>query len=61
MWTPLILICYVDRMDCAVPAAPAYLSEDQCLLALEYALEVFVLPQDMAVMSYACYNWGLGL
>lgn len=58
MWTPLILICYVDRFDCAVPVAPAYPTEEQCLVALDYAVETFTLPEGMAIMAYRCYNWG---
>ena len=58
MWTPLLLICYVDRPDCAIPAAPVYWSEQECVVALEYALDNFQLREGMAVMSYTCYNWG---
>ena len=58
MWTPLLLICYVDRFDCAIPNAPAYLTEQECMAALEYAIDVYVLPEGMMIMSYDCYNWG---
>jgi hypothetical protein len=58
MWTPLLLICYVDSTDCAIPNAPAYFSEQECLDALDYVLGVYQLPEGMAIMSYACYNWG---
>jgi hypothetical protein len=59
MWTPLILICYVDRADCATPVAPAYPTQDQCLMAVDQVLRTFVLPQGMMIMGYDCYNWGL--
>jgi hypothetical protein len=39
MWTPLLLICYVDSIDCAIPNAPAYMTEEQCLLALDDVLK----------------------
>lgn len=61
MWTPLLLICYVDSIDCAIPVAPVYRTEEECLLALEYAIDSFVLPQNMRIMAYDCYNWGVGL
>ena len=59
MWTPLLLICYVDSIDCAIPNAPAYMTEEQCLLALDYVLKTFILPKGMMIMGYDCYNWGL--
>jgi hypothetical protein len=59
MWTPLLLICYVDSTDCAIPNAPAYMTEEQCLLALDEVLGTFILPQGMMIMGYDCYNWGL--
>jgi len=58
MWTPLLLICYVDRPDCAIPNAPAYLSEQECRVALNYAIDVYQLPEGMAIMAYDCYYWG---
>ena len=58
MWTPLLLICYIDRPDCAIPNAPAYLTEQECRVALEYAIDAYRLPQGMAIMAYDCYNWG---
>ena len=59
MWTPLLLICYVDSTDCAIPNAPAYMTEEQCLLALDEVLGTFILPKGMMIMGYDCYNWGL--
>jgi hypothetical protein len=59
MWTPLLLICYVDSTDCAIPNAPAYSSEQECLDALDHAMNVYNLPEGMAIMGYDCYNWGL--
>ena len=59
MWTPLLLICYIDRLDCAIPAAPGYPTEEQCLLALDEVLGTFILPKGMTIMGYDCYNWGL--
>jgi hypothetical protein len=59
MWTPLLLICYVDSTDCAIPNAPAYFSEEQCLLALDDVLKTFILSKGMMIMGYDCYNWGL--
>jgi hypothetical protein len=59
MWTPLLLICYVDSTDCAIPNAPAYMTEEQCLLALDDVLKTFILPKGMMIMGYDCYNWGL--
>jgi hypothetical protein len=59
MWTPLLLICYVDSIDCAIPNAPAYMTEEQCLLALDDVLKTFILPKGMMIMGYDCYNWGL--
>lgn len=61
MWTPLLLVCYVDRADCAIPVAPAYPTQEQCWTALEHAFDAFVLPQGMVIMGYDCYNWGIGL
>jgi len=60
MWTPLLLICYIDRVDCAIPAAPGYVTEEQCRLALEFAIDSFVLPEGSMIMGYDCYNWGRG-
>jgi hypothetical protein len=60
MWTPLLLICYIDRLDCAIPVAPAYLSEQECLVALEYVIDAYRLPDGMEIMAYDCYNWGQG-
>ena len=60
MWTPLILICYIDRPDCAMPAAPAYLSEEECRASIAYVLEVYQPPQGSRIMAYDCYNWGSG-
>jgi hypothetical protein len=45
MWTPLLLICYVDSIDCAIPNAPAYMTEEQCLLAWTKYLEPSSYPQ----------------
>jgi hypothetical protein len=50
----LLLICYVDSIDCAIPNAPAYFSA-----ALDHVLKTYILPKGMMIMSYACYNWGL--
>ena len=60
MWTPLLLICYIDSDDCAIPNAPAYFSEESCLVALEYAIDAYRLPEGMAIMAYDCFNWGRG-
>ena len=60
MWTPLLLICYIDRLDCAIPAAPGYPTEEQCLRSLEYAIDSFVLPEGSMIMAYDCYSWGQG-
>lgn len=60
MWTPLLLICYVDSTDCAIPNAPAYFSEEACWSALEYVVDSYELPEGMAIMAYECYNWGTG-
>ena len=59
MWTPLLLICYVDSIDCAIPNAPVYMTEEQCLLALDEVLKTIVLLKGMMIMGYDCYNWGL--
>ncbi|HEY7823107.1 MAG TPA: hypothetical protein VIG24_09750 [Acidimicrobiia bacterium] len=58
MWTPLLLICYIDSTDCAIPNAPAYFSEESCWSALEYAIDTYELPEGMAITAYDCYNWG---
>jgi hypothetical protein len=58
MWTPLLLICYIDRPDCAIPNAPAYLTEQECRVALEYAIDNFLLPDRMTIVAQDCYNWG---
>ena len=60
MWTPLLLICYIDRPDCAMPAAPAYFTEAECRLALDYAVEAFALPANMTIVAHDCFNWGSG-
>lgn len=60
MWAPLLLICYVDRLDCAIPSAPAYTSEASCLAALEFAIDTYELPEGMMIMGYDCYSWGVG-
>ena len=59
MWTPLLLICYVDSTDCAIHNAPAYFSEQECLDALYHAMNVYKLPEGMTIVTYDCYNWGL--
>lgn len=62
LWTPLILFCYVEGpIDCAIPVAPAYLSESDCLDALHSAIETFALPEGMVIVGSMCYNWGAGL
>jgi hypothetical protein len=58
MWTPLLLICYIDRFDCAIPNAPAYLFEQECRVALNYVIDAYRLPEGMAIMAYDCYRWG---
>ena len=58
MWTPLLLICYVDRLDCAIPNAPAYRTEQECQEALDHAMNVYELPEGMRIMGHDCYNWG---
>lgn len=60
MWTPLLLICYIDRPDCAIPTAPAYRSEAECRESLAYVLEVYRPMEGTAIMAYDCYNWGVG-
>ena len=60
MWTPLLLVCYIDSADCAIPAAPAYTSEQECWDALEHVVNVYELPEGMVIVSYACYSWGVG-
>jgi hypothetical protein len=61
MWTPLLLICYVDSIDCAIPNAPAYMTEEQCLLALDEVLGTLAsYPEGMIDRRlHDCYNWGL--
>jgi hypothetical protein len=56
----LLLICYVDSNDCAIPAGPAYFSEESCWFALEFAIDAYQLPEGMAIMAYDCFNWGQG-
>ena len=58
MWTPLLLLCYLDRADCAIFSAPAYYSEQSCLSALDFAMSEYVVPEDMFIAGYHCYNWG---
>lgn len=60
MWTPLLLICYIDSADCAIPTAPAYTSEASCQAALRFALDNYRLPENMLIASHRCYNWGVG-
>ena len=60
MWTPLILLCYIDRLDCAIPAAPAYLTEQECQDSMAYVLEAYAPPEGAMVMGYVCYSWGQG-
>ena len=60
MWTPLLLICYVDSTDCAIPNAPVYYSEEECWAALDHVVETYKLPEGMAIMAHECYNWGTG-
>jgi len=60
MWTPLLLICYVDSTDCAIPSAPSYFSEESCWSALEFTVGTLELPDGVAIMAYDCYNWGRG-
>jgi hypothetical protein len=59
MWTPLLLLCYVDSTDCAIPVAPVYWSEQECVAALEYALDNSQLLEGVMVLSYTCHNWGV--
>jgi hypothetical protein len=59
MWTPLLLICYVDSIDCAIPNAPVYYSEEECWAALDHVVETYKLPEGMTIVTYDCYNWGL--
>jgi hypothetical protein len=60
MWTPLLLICYIDRPDCAIATAPAYFSEESCWAALSFVVGSYPLPEGMTIMAYDCYNWGVG-
>lgn len=62
LWTPLILICVLEGpVDCAIPVAPAYLSEQDCYDAMQEAIDNFVVPEGMAIIDTTCYNWGAGL
>ena len=54
------MICYVDVLDCAVPVAPAFVSETDCEAALMFALLEMQLPPGMVVVESTCYNWGQG-
>lgn len=58
MWTPLLLICFIDRPDCAIPNAPAYPTKEQCREALEDAAQRFRLPPNMMIVAGDCYGWG---
>lgn len=60
LWSPLILLCYVDSLDCAVPLAPVYFSEQSCLQAVDFVLDQLDLPEGMTVVGTTCYNWGAG-
>ena len=60
MWTPLLLICYAETLDCAVPVTPAYVTQTECEAALGYVLSVIALPEGMIVVDSVCYNWGRG-
>ena len=61
LWTPLILICQVDALDCAIPNAPAYLSEQECREAMETVIENWRLPEGIIIVGSTCYSWGAGL
>jgi hypothetical protein len=39
LWTPLLLVCQVDALDCAIPNAPAYPTEQECLEAIQVVIE----------------------
>lgn len=60
MWTPLILICMIGRPDCAIPAAPGYLSKKDCQTALAEALATYTAPPNARVVLATCYEWGTG-
>jgi len=61
MWTPLLLLCYVDRLDCAIPNAPTYPTEQACRESLQYVIDTYRLPEGMVIAGATCYNWGAGL
>ena len=58
LWTPLLLICKVDALDCAISSAPAYSTEQACLEAIQVVIERWQLPENMIVVGSTCYNWG---
>jgi hypothetical protein len=58
LWTPLLLICKVDALDCAIPSAPAYPTEQACIEAIQGVIERWQLPENMIVVGSTCYNWG---
>jgi hypothetical protein len=58
LWTPLLLICKVDALDCAIPNAPAYPTAQACLEAIQVVIERWQLPEGMIVVGSTCYNWG---
>ena len=60
MWTPLILICMIGSPDCAIPAAPTYLSREECRIALDDALARMTLPTNLYVAAATCHAWGAG-
>jgi hypothetical protein len=58
LWTPLLLICQVDALDCAIPNASAYPTEQECLEAIQIVIESWQLPEGMIIVGSTCCNWG---
>jgi hypothetical protein len=61
LWTPLLLICQVDALDCAIPNAPAYRTEQECLEAIHMVINNWQPPEGVIIVGSTCYNWGAGL
>lgn len=61
LWTPLILICKINTLDCAIPNAPTYSTEQACLEAIQLVIKNWRLPEGMIIVNSTCYNWGAGL
>ena len=61
LWTPLLLICKIDLIDCAIPNAPAYFTEQACLEAIQLVIKNWRLPEGMIIVGSTCYHWGSSL